>query len=710
MQNTTISLHMNKKTVVRIVLCISIGLALALGLFLRIEDLIAWRQQPQAAFYKETPLLTTFDGYYYARYARDLVEGNYKPLDELRAVPQNPPRRLPPPLLSLLVAGAVKLTGSSVDWVSTLFPAFFGVLLFFPLFLIGRRWGDDFAGLIAGVIGLCSPYYVNRSRLGWLDTDCGNVTFTMLAVYLAFQSVTTQGRKQYWYLAGFLANFVLYVLWWDETSSVVVAICLGTLVLSWVCETNFFRRNLFPVSLAILFIIVFMIFLHGISFWTGLVSHLLGHLHYISKASPGDFPNIGLSISEQVHIPLEAVVQISAGNWFIFIPAVLGLVLLFVRSPRNGLQLLIPIGLGGLAILYAKRFAIFLAPLVGLGIGYLLYWLRDQISLRTPRLLWKSFFVGACVALPIGLGSLVLGNIATTFWPVEPPALIHGMDMARERTPPGSVIWSWWDHGYPMLYWSRRGAISDGEYHDGELAVINAFSLVSPDYRLSANWMHFYTTQGIEGFHRVYQQLGSAAEGLDFIRRILVAGPEAAMKIIEAQGLQPKDQWLRFFFPPPEQRRKVYFFLDERLVGTAYWWYWLGSWDIKEQEGDRPLLSFYPQVKRDGDQLIGVPPFTVDTNQGTFSANKRAIPLSMIVFREGNEWKMAHYRDVGMIFEHDPTSGWGTLCSPEIYESVFNKLFFLGMADVRYFKPVFLNTATCQLWEVNGDPLLPASP
>ena len=55
------------------------------------------------------------------------------------------------------------------------------------------------------------------------------------------------------------------------------------------------------------------------------------------------------------------------------------------------------------------------------------------------------------------------------------------------------------------------------------------------------------------------------------------------------------------------------------------------------------------------------------------------------------------------VFEHDPISGWGTLCSPEIYESVFNKLFFLGMADIRFFKPVIMSTGIYQLWVVLGD-------
>lgn len=707
-QNTEISESRNKRPLIRLGLCCAIGLSLALGVFLRIEDLIAWREKPGMAFYKGTPLLTTFDGYFYARYARELAEGNYKPIDELRYVPQNPAREFPPPLLSLLIAGLVKLTGVSVDWVCTFFPAVFAVLLFFPVFLIGRSWGGAFVGFVAGILSLCSPYYVNRSRLGWLDTDCGNVTFTMLAVYLAMRSVTTQGPRRFLYLAGVLINFIVYLQWWDSTPYVVVVTCLGTLVVSYVCEPKSWRRSLVPFAAVASVFVAIMIYLKGAAFWVDLVPHLLGHFKYISKAAPGDFPNIGLSISEQAKIPFEGVVQISAGSWYLFLAAALGTAQLVIRSPRQGLQLLVPMGLGGLTFLYARRFGIFLAPFLGLGIAYLLLWLRDQIGTRTPRYLWKGLFISALVGLLVGGGHLVLLNTASTFWPVETPILVQGMDSARLKTPPGSLIWTWWDHGYPMQYYGRRGTVSDGAYHDGELAMINGFPYATGDYQQAANWMHFYAVRGIDGFHRVYQQLGSTAEGLRFVRHILAAGPEEGAKLIEEKGLEPKSAWLTFFFPPPSEQKRIYMFVDERLVGTSYWWYWLGTWDIGEQEGMRPVFVPFYDMKQEGNQLIGAPSFSVDLEKGMHSTRQQVVALSSVVFRDGNTWRERTYRDVGMIFEYDLVSGWGVLSSPEIHESVFNKLFFLGMADVRYFRPTTMLRGVYQLWEVHSDQVGPS--
>ncbi len=197
MKNVEDSKKGNKRPLVRLGLCCAIGLALALGVFLRIEDLIAWREKPQMAFYKGTPLLTTFDGLLTMHVL--LVtwsKATTSPWMNFATCRRIRPDRYHRRCFPCLLAGIAKLTGASVDWVSTLFPPVFGVLLFFPVFLLGRLWGNTFTGIAAGLLSLCSPYYVNRSRLGWLDTDCGNVTFTMLAVYLAIRSVTTEGRRQ----------------------------------------------------------------------------------------------------------------------------------------------------------------------------------------------------------------------------------------------------------------------------------------------------------------------------------------------------------------------------------------------------------------------------------------------------------------------------------------------------------------------------------
>ena len=101
---------------------LALVLVVALGLWVRLEDLVSWKKEPGRAFYQGEPLLTALDGLFYLTLARDLVEGTYHPLDEKRAVPDYPPRPQPPPLISVLTAGVTRLLPLSINWVAVYRP------------------------------------------------------------------------------------------------------------------------------------------------------------------------------------------------------------------------------------------------------------------------------------------------------------------------------------------------------------------------------------------------------------------------------------------------------------------------------------------------------------------------------------------------------------------------------------------------------------
>ena len=678
----------------------AMALTIAFAVFLRVEDFTTWLAHPETAMFRGVPILATFDGYYFLRYARDLSEGTYGKIDELRTAPDSPARPTPP-LLSLTAAGISWLGGIRLEWVATFFPCFFSVLLFYPLYFMGRHWGNSMSGIIASLVALSSPYYISRNCLGWFDTDCGNVTFTMIAVFLPILMAERKGKERAFCLAGALLNFLVFFTWW-ESSQVVALICLLPLVYSYLFLIGPTRKDILPVCVGtVLFGGLFTLWV-GVGFWTGFGEHAFILMRYVSKIDTGVFPSVGLTVSEQARMPLYALVEVSSGNIYLFAAAIFGLVLLFFQLGKKALPLFIPLWIGLLTIM-AKRFGIFMAPVIGLGTGHLFFVMWGKARGKRFKTFWTVPLVLGFCLLAVTVRQMALIEIDRTYWPVESPAAAEGMSQVARETPKDSIIWAWWDHGYPLMYWSRRATITDGANHDGEMTLINGFPFCSLSYRQAANWMSFYAERGLKGFRRVYDKAGGTVEGLELIRNVTAAGPEKAREMLLMKGFTPVEEWLDFLFPPKEKRKPLFMMVDQLLVGTAYWWYWLGAWDPETREGVHPVYRAFFDIKPGEKQLTGSPPFVLDVEQGVITESNLSFPISRIVYRDKDEWKVVDYREEGFVFGYDPEFGWGTLCDQAIQDSVFNRLYFLRMADNRFFRPVRLMPPFFQIWEVIGE-------
>jgi hypothetical protein len=679
-------------------------LILGVGLHVRIEDVRDWNAHPEMALYKGEPLLTTFDGYFYLTLAKDLAEGTYTPIDNNRNVPQGMSRRFPPPLISVIAAGLAKITPFSMNWIGAVLPALLGLLLALPLYALGRFYGGPAMGLTAVLMGLLSHYYVYRSSLGWFDTDCMNVTWAIGAAYCFLRFGIEVGQKRYLYFISGIIIFLLFLWWWDSTPQVVTVVSMLPLAVALVFFYRPGRRE------ACIFLGIAGLGIGVILLWMGLdlplkiFRNIAGVFHYIStKEVAGIWPPIGATISEQAIPSLTEIVAKTTDSLPAFVVACAGLAWLFYRRPKESLFISVPLILAALSFFFAKRFLIFLAPVTALGIGYMIseiwYWRRRfaVLSLSAPVLV--IFLVWP----------LLSKDMAKTFWPKEPPHLITGMDMASKETPKDAVIWAWWDHGYPLNYWARRGTVGDGMLHGGHRSFYNGLPLATHDERLAANFMRFYVSSGMDGIENVYQAIGdNPVRGVNLIKEVLSIGPEKARGLLASAELTPVgslqnvDQWLCFFYP--EKARPVYLFLDWRLTITSYWWYWLGTWDVEKREGIHPVYKAFYDVHEKNGHIKGSEGLDIDIENGKLRTGNRIIGLTHLVKREKQRVLTKNYqRDRGLLFETFAPSRFGALMDMHISESVFNKLFLRYTFNPKYFRPVVTNTPSYQLWEVLGD-------
>ena len=682
---------------------------LSTGLLVRVEDLSDWKAHPEKALYNGEPLLTTFDGYYYLSLARDIKDNIYNPVNEKRAVPEHISRPYPPPLISVIAATVSKLTGISLNWVGAVLPAVLGLFLALPLYAFGRYYGGPIMGFTAAITGLLSHYYVYRSSLGWFDTDCMNVTWATGAAYCFMRFGLEKELKRYIYLAGGLLIYLLFLWWWDQTPLITTTVTFVPLMVALAFFYRPSRRE------GAIFISIAVAVILGVLVWKGfdmpvkIVKEISSKFSYISKEAQGPFPNIGVTISEQARPSFSEIVSKTTDSLLVFLLAATGLAVLFYKKPKESMFLSVPLLLACLSFLFAKRFLIFLAPITAIGTGYVAAYLWHLRKKHWIMMVLTGLFIGI-ISLPV-----FMKDMAKTFWPKEPPFLVQGMKTAGQKTPENAVIWAWWDHGYPIIYFANRATINDGAIHNAERSVYNAIPYTTNDFRYAANFMRFYTAHGMTGMNIVYRATGNNHEkGMDLVKKVLSAGPDSALGIIKKARLRPEkgiktpDQWLKFLFP--DDSPPTYLFLDWRLTVTSYWWFWLGSWDIARHDGIHPFYNALYGMTLNGKKASNNSGASFNFDTGEIRINNRKAFVNKAMLNDGSTLMPFKYKTpqdgrnkAVLSFDMFKPAGFAALEDQHIDESVFNKLFLRHQSDERYFIPVSLNSPAFQIWEVHGD-------
>ena len=673
------------------------------GIMFRLDDLNTWKQNRQRAFFNNEPIHTTFDAWFYLSLSKDILEKSYHKIDEKRGIPKSPERPSPPPLISVAAALIAKYTNISLSWVGALLPAILGPLLAIPIFLTGRFFGGPITGLTAALISLLYPYYIHRSNIGRFDTDCMNVIFATSAVYLFLRFGICQNFKRYIYFLFGLIVFILFLWWWDQTPAVVGAITFPPLIIALIFYYRAPKKELITFYSILAIGIVLIVAFTGIDMPLKAFKSIISQFRYISKQTFNEFPNIGITISEQSKPSLEMIVSYTSVNVLSFIFSVSGIILLFIKKTKESLFLVSLIILSILSVTYANRFIIFLIPLLAIGTGY------SILTLWSFRKKFIALYLLCPVIFILMLLPLYTANSSYTQWPKENGITVEAMDYVKNNTPDDSILWAWWDHGYAITYWARRATINDGSIHGGERTVYNAIPYATDSYRLSANFMHFYVTHGKDGIRKFYDAVGNSSKGLKKLKEILDAGPANAREIIDSLNLntsselESTEDWLEFFFP--ENTRPVYILVDSLLTKIAYWWFWFGTWDIDKQEGIHPSFNLYYNIKRSNNIISNNSGLKIDSQNGIlYSRDIGRYQLSHISQITNNKLNKKEF-DINsrLGFEYIESYRFGALCDNNISESVFNKLFIRHSYQKDYFKPIRLRAPYYQIWEVTGD-------
>lgn len=703
---------------------------LGLGITLRLKPMSYWADNPDIYFVDNEPVFASADGYYYLNIAKELQTGSYSSIDTKRAIPDTISRKSSPPLLPVLLHSFSSLLGTSLSWIGLWLPIILSSCLLFPVYLIGKEYGGKLSGIYSLAIVSTAPIYLSRTRLGWLDTDCLNVVLPFFCTYCFMKFGNENSKYRYLYLSSGFLFFFIFLWWWDMSSTAVIILSLSSLFIALVFD---FRPKctevfLFYIILAA-FVVAYMII--DSSFFAKFINSLTNYMRYFSKTA-GMFPNIGVSIVEQQKLSSLQNLNTIVPNLWCLIIAVLGTLYLLFKKKSQALYILPMLILGAFSFFYANRFSIFLVPVFALGFGY--FFAQLQIHVTKKYVITIFYIIAAASLVWSSAESLTQKPFAFT------GNIVKGMKMVKATTPADSVVWSWWDEGHPLVYWSDRATINDGMVHNGERNFYTALPLASSDLRFSANFMQFYVLRGMAGINLFIKETGGDFNtAIAHLKYILSAGPvdgDLYLQTIQFGNTAQADSIIKTIeFYYPSETKPLYLFLDDWMMKIFRWIYWYGTWNPKTQAGiaSLPILKMNDIEYRDQTPLNDT--ISLDWKKGllSISGTLKSVSVHDILVINGSESLSKFRKNTSIPKKRIPFEGQFaeivkanemltdsgsydlvlditeqkmTVIDSKINNTALFKLYKYGnMEKNAYFQQVEGNSGNSQLWEVRGDRL-----
>ena len=704
----------------------------SLGFYIRYDNISHWLTYKTRYFspVDNTPLTLEVDSYYYLDIAQDILKGNLEKVDPQRQAPNSYRKFISRPLLSVMLALVSKLTGTPLERVAIYLPPYIGVLLTIPvyffavmLFRLSCRAPKantlapaTIAGMIAVLFTIVSPLYVERSSIGWCDTDILNVTLLCsLACIALYAAVTEKKRELILLLAAFTVLTVFFIQWWDQATTPVVAFSLGYFVLAGTFSTLNKRSN---GKLFVLFFVVLCLLIFGVlnvsvlTFPRSLLSVFQYSVSVDDAAS--HFRYAGQLVAEQQDTSIAIMAKKIAGNTWLFFLSLAGTFLLALISRKHVLFLL-----PWLALLVistkSHRVLIFPGVLFGLGMGTLAFLACRALRQRKPVLfLPAAIAVFALVCFPVKESQSYFSRT-----PQSVPQLFDTFKLLAKQAPKDSVIWSSWGHGHPLVFYTDARTIGDGIFHPPELVYSQYVPYAASSPRLAANWIMFYATHGLEGLRKANELFagseGDWAQGMPALQELLAGGIEPGRFMLQQKYAVTRpetEEILSFLFP--QSGFPVYFLLDY-ITYEEQWFRW-GRDGLNVSNSPLsytmvPIQYVYQEGNMmNGRSDLGTVSFDMVRGIGTVGEQK-TIALKHIridgrtsLFVKNYNENFPHTTALStLLIKQGKYLTNGILVDDAVLNTVFTQMLLLNKYDKSFFVPILDESPLITVYRVRGD-------
>ncbi len=433
------------------------------------------------------------------------------------------PKEFPP--LSLMIAKISPWFNNQDYLTGTYLVIFLASLFMIPLGLYFWFLGVPLAGILGALIGNFSIMYYIRSSIGRIDTDILNLFFPFLIslfILLIGKAQKLHHRIVFAILAALSMNLFM---WWYPRPPFILAFFLTLIAYLLALKSTRKWQVLVPTILAFYLIASPQISFKGAvsDFFKRSViqsSEAIETPKISNLAKPVVFPNAIKTISEaQTSFSIKDALAYTISSQFLAYIGLLSFLAMLALYWQQMIPLTPIIFLGFLSFKGSNRMIMFLAPFVGVGLGYLLTLILRQIRQYTrlniedkitdSKLEAKKNVSWSAITLSCSLVFFffIKGYTYKEFIPKPSinPHIMRSFKEIKKIVPENSALLTWWDFGYVLTEQTNLFVFHDGGSQFSPKTHFIASSFVSPDQNYLFKTTKFLSTQGNSGinYHRI---------------------------------------------------------------------------------------------------------------------------------------------------------------------------------------------------------------
>jgi dolichyl-phosphooligosaccharide-protein glycotransferase len=599
------------------------------------------------------------------------------------------------------------------------------VVIFLAIcFLLSK---DKVVILISGIFFSLSPIFLQRSSLGWYDTDPYIIIFSLASVLVFLRGSQSNAKYSWVILLGALSG-VFYLFWQGATLLPFYIVSAFTCLILY--KTASGKSPLLLCEQALLYILVLLLSLCVFITPGGLImsfSEIMKMSKNFLSGSINAWPDMFIMVGELKTPSFQKIAHLLGGYIFIGISFYGSLLLASKKantSKEQSIILTVFIVLSLLLAVTAERLVLMLMPFASIsfvsGMEKINTFLQKKFTAicKGKALQFRAVFYALLCSLL--LSPLIYGHATAVMQnPVFNPAWESSLEKIKIDTPANSIIYTWWPPGHFIKAIAERGVPVDGATfeHANSYWIARAFLAETEKEALGIFTMLDSAGNNAADF---LQSSGlSLSQSISLINKLVVSSKYDAARII---GEWVDDDGIKSFMPmmfSPESH--MYCLVYNEMLENVLGFYFLKHWDFEQaskaenvniakkysEEYAKYLWSLSKQMPyvgrqqyqsyRTGDILYFTDGISVDIKNLTAEFRKlegriTGIPKSIIYEKQGRlEEKILHNAstNISIMLIKEKDNIYSCIAgSSVILQSVLFRLYYLNGAGLQHFQKI----------------------